>query len=91
MLRLFARLALWNVLPNGRSATFFNLWAGRRRHPERFRAGLREDLGRVLALLADGRLTAQVARTYDLTDAAAALRDAENGGAIGKIVLVPAR
>ena len=91
VLRLIARLGLWNLLPNGRKATFFNLWAGRARRPERFRAELREDLGRVFALLADGRLTAQVARTYDLTEAAAALRDAESGGATGKIVLVPAR
>jgi NADPH2:quinone reductase len=28
VLKLFARLMLWNALPNWRRATFFNLWAG---------------------------------------------------------------
>ena len=33
VLRLIGRLMLWNALPNGRRATFFNLWAGKRRTP----------------------------------------------------------
>ena len=44
MLKLLARLMLWNALPNGRSATFFNLWAGASLRPARYRAQLREDL-----------------------------------------------
>src|SRR5919197_6444486 len=31
VLKLLARLLLWNALPNSRRATFFNLWAGARR------------------------------------------------------------
>ena len=77
VLKLLARLAMWNVLPNGRRATFFNLWAGRRRKPERYRRELREDLGQVLELLRQGALTAQIAKRFALTDAAAALRYAE--------------
>jgi NADPH2:quinone reductase len=73
VLRLLGRLALWNALPNGRRAHFFNLWAGRRRRPARFRQELRRDLGAVFALLAVG----------------AALRYAEAGGIAGKVVLVP--
>ena len=53
VLGLIARLALWSVLPNGRNATFFNLWAGKRR-AKRFRRELHEDLTRVFALMADG-------------------------------------
>jgi NADPH2:quinone reductase len=89
VLKLLARLTAWNVLPNGRRATFFNLWAGRRLRPARYRAELREDLTAVLRLLADGAIAPQVAKTFPLTDAAAALRFAEGGGIAGKVILVP--
>lgn len=89
VLRLLARLTAWNLLPNGRHATFFNLWAGRRQRPKRFRDELREDLSDVLDLLATGAITAQIARRFPLTQAAAALRYAETGGVTGKIVLIP--
>lgn len=88
VLKLLGRLTLWNVVPNGRRAGFFNLWAGRRRHPDRYRAQLRDDLERLFALLREGRLTAQVAGRFPLTDAAAALRFAEQGGHTGKVVLL---
>ena len=89
VLKLLAKLTAWNLMPNGRRATFFNLWAGRRLRPARYRAELRQDLTAVLRLLADGAIAAQVARTFPLTDAAAALRFAEAGGITGKVVLVP--
>ena len=91
VLKLLAKLTAWNLMPNGRRATFFNLWAGRRLRPARYRAELRQDLTAVLRLLADGAIAAQVARTFPLTDAAAALRFAEAGGITGKVVLVPAQ
>lgn len=89
VLKLVARLTAWNLAPNGRSASFFNLWAGRKLRPAAYRAQVREDLGRVFDLLARGEITAQVAATYPLREAAAALRRAEEGGLAGKIVLVP--
>jgi NADPH:quinone reductase-like Zn-dependent oxidoreductase len=89
VLALFGRLLLWNVLPNGRRATFYNLWAGRRRRGA-FQRRLREDLTNVFALLADGSLTAQVAARIPLQRAAEALRLAESGTVAGKVVLVPA-
>lgn len=89
VLKLFGRVMLWKLLPNKRGATFFNLWAGHARHLDRYRAELREDLGAVFALLAKGEITAQVARTFPLAEAAAALRYAESGGIAGKVVLVP--
>jgi NADPH2:quinone reductase len=88
VLKLLARLTLWNLAPNGRRANFFNLWAGKRRRPDRYRAQLREDLERLFALLLEGRLTAQVAGRFPLADAAAALRFAEQGGLTGKVVLL---
>jgi NADPH:quinone reductase-like Zn-dependent oxidoreductase len=88
VLKLLARLLWWNALPNGRRAHFFNIWAGKRR-AARFRARLREDLGAVLGLLADGRLRAQVAARIPLERAGAALELAESGTVVGKVVLVP--
>ncbi|WP_026910918.1 medium chain dehydrogenase/reductase family protein [Patulibacter minatonensis] len=89
ILRLLGRILLWKVLPNGRDAHFFDLWAGRRRKPEVYRAAVREDLGRVFALLRDGALEAQIAARFPLTEAAAAMRLAEAGGLTGKVLLLP--
>jgi NADPH2:quinone reductase len=91
VLKLLAQLTVWNALPNGRRAGFFNLWAGRRLRPARHRAQLRADLGQLFALLREGRLTAQVAGRFPLADAAAALRFAEQGGNTGKVVLLGGR
>ena len=88
MLKLLARITLWQLAPNGRRAHFFNLWAGKRRRPARFRAQVREDLDQLFALLREGRISAQVAARFPLTDAAAALRFAEEGGKTGKVALV---
>lgn len=85
---LIAKLAWWNALPNGHRATFFNIWAGRRRRAA-FQARVREDLSAVFRLLADGAITAQVAARVPLSEAADALRLAESGTVTGKVVLVP--
>ncbi len=75
--------------PRGASPrTVFDHIGGPGRRAGRFRARLHADLGSVLRLLAEGAITAQVAGTYPLTEAAAALRHAESGEVIGKIVLV---
>jgi len=89
VLKLLARLTCWNLLPNRRKAKLYNLWAGKARHPKRFRAELRQDLEQVFGLLASGAISAQVARTFPLADAALALRYAESGGVAGKVVLLP--
>lgn len=88
VLKLVARLLLWNLLPNSRRAHFFNIWAGRRR-ADAFRARLRADLTQVFALLADGVVKAQVADRIPLSRAAEAMRLAESGTVTGKVVLVP--
>ncbi len=89
VLKLLAKLYTWNLLPNGRKARFFNLWAGRRLRKDRFRAQLRTDLGHVMDLLAQGAITPQIAARFPLAQAAEALRFAEAGGKTGKVLIVP--
>ncbi|MFE1646368.1 medium chain dehydrogenase/reductase family protein [Microbacterium sp. P01] len=79
----------WSVLPNGRKATFYNLWAGHRTRPARFRRHLEEDLGQVFALLRDGVLTANIAARYPLSEIVAAMELAESRTLNGKVILVP--
>ena len=86
---IFARLALWNLVPNGRSARFFDLWAGRRRRV-RFIARQREALDAVLRLVEDGHLAPRIAARFPLREAPAALRAAESHRYAGKIVLLGA-
>jgi NADPH:quinone reductase-like Zn-dependent oxidoreductase len=88
VLTLIARLVAWNILPNGRSATFYNFWAGRRRLGA-FRDRLRDDLTSVLTLLADGVLSPQVAARFPLSEAGSALALAESRTVAGKVVIVP--
>jgi len=80
---------LRTVLPNGRKATFYDLWSGHATRPTRFRQHLEDDLGSVFALLRDGVLTADIAARFPLTEAAAALALAESRTLRGKVVLLP--
>jgi NADPH:quinone reductase-like Zn-dependent oxidoreductase len=88
VLKLFGRLMVWNVLPNRRRASFFNIWTGVR-NAAKFHARLRQDLTEVFTLLADGTLHPQVAAQIPLTEAAKAMRLAESGTVTGKVVLIP--
>ncbi|KZM71374.1 medium chain dehydrogenase/reductase family protein [Nocardia terpenica] len=88
VLKLFPRLMLWNYLPNGKSAQFYNLWGGQRRL-DTFRRRLREDLTQVLRLLADGVLTPRIAAEFPLSEASSALALAESRTVAGKVVIVP--
>ena len=88
-LALLGQLAWLNTLPNGRRAGFFDVWAGKTLHPDRFRAHLREDLATVFALLADGTLHPQIAARLPLTQIQQAVELAESHTIIGKVLLVP--
>jgi NADPH:quinone reductase-like Zn-dependent oxidoreductase len=94
-LTLLSKLAYWNYLPTRRHASFYNVWAGAGKPDsakrEAFRARMRTDLTHVLGLLRDGILTAQIAATFPLTEAAAALALSEsaNRAALGKVILLP--
>ncbi|MDX6283712.1 MAG: hypothetical protein QOH03_4783, partial [Kribbellaceae bacterium] len=94
-LPLLAKLAFWNYLPNGRHASFFDIWAGSGKpgtaKREQFRRKIRTDLTEVFGLLSGGVLTAQIAARYPLTEVAAAMNLSESSDrtALGKILLVP--
>ncbi|WP_411699634.1 medium chain dehydrogenase/reductase family protein [Conyzicola sp.] len=88
-MKALARTAAWNLLPNGRRASFYDLWAGHRVHPTTFRLRLRKDLGRVFALLGDGTIKANIAATFPLSEASAAMELAESRTINGKVILLP--
>ena len=80
---------LWTALPNGRSSTFYDLWAGHRFRPARFRRHLEADLGEVFRLLEHGDITANIAARFPLTEIVAAMELAESRTLNGKVVLHP--
>lgn len=80
---------LRNALPNGKRATFYDLWSGHKSRPARFRRHLEDDLGHVFALLADGTISSNVAARFPLEDAAAAFTLAESRTLNGKVILLP--
>ena len=88
VLKLVGRLMLWNALPNGRHAYFFNVWAGARRK-DSFRARLRADLTEVLDVLRRGDIDAPIAARMPLARVAEAMRLAESGTVAGKVILTP--
>jgi NADPH:quinone reductase-like Zn-dependent oxidoreductase len=89
VLKILARTSLWNTLPNGRHAYFYNIWAGQALSKDRFRARLRADLTEVFAAVRRGDVTARIAAQLPLAKAAEALSLAESGTVTGKIVLMP--
>lgn len=80
-LPLFARILLWNVLPNGKRGTFYYV----KRWPKLFR----EDLSTVLSLFAEGKIQARVDRRLPLERASGALGLLASGKVSAKVVLVP--
>lgn len=80
-LPIFARVLLWNILPNGKRATFY--------YVQRWPSLFGEDLSTVLSLLAEGKIEAHVERQVPLERAAQALGFLASGKATGKVVLIP--
>lgn len=88
-LKAIGQALVWSALPNGRRATFYDLWAGHTARPARFRRHLESDLGHVFDLLGAGTITANIAARFPLTEAAAALELAESRTLNGKVILLP--
>lgn len=88
-LKAIGQAVLWSALPNGRSATFYDLWAGHRLRPARFRRHLEADLGEVFRLLEHGEFTANIAARFPLADIVPAMELAESRTLNGKVVLHP--
>ncbi|RIX27811.1 medium chain dehydrogenase/reductase family protein [Amnibacterium setariae] len=84
-----AQIALWNALPNGRRASFYDFWGGKRLRPAAFRRRQHEDLAAVLDLVARGEVVPEIAARFPLEQVAEALRLAESRTVRGKVVLLP--
>lgn len=80
----FMRIALWNLLPNGRSASFYSIGGMRKKHPDWFR----EDLTALFELLARGEINPVIAERMGLEDAVRAHQLIEQAAVKGKIVLM---
>lgn len=80
----FAKVSLWNLLPNGRSTAFYSIGGMRKKHPEWFS----EDLTTLLGLLAEGKIKPVIAERMGLDDAARAHELIEQAAVPGRIVLI---
>ena len=85
MLVWIARLYLWGWLPGGKRARFYSINVMRARHP----AWFREDLERLLGVLATRAIRPRVAERISLDEVVEAHRRLEAGGLEGKLVLCP--
>jgi len=88
-LKAIGQALLWSALPNGKKATFYDLWSGHKSRPARFRARLEHDLGCVFELLVSGNITANIAARFPLADAGKAMELAESRTLNGKVILLP--
>ncbi|MEP1469890.1 MAG: medium chain dehydrogenase/reductase family protein [Halieaceae bacterium] len=80
----FARLlALWKLLPDGKSSTFYNIQTRREKHPQEFK----EDVQALFQLLAEGKLQPAIAESVPLADVVEVHRRIERAEIAGKVVL----
>lgn len=84
-LRVAARITGWNLTPGKGSAKFYYVPTASGRKGAQVRA----DFAQLFALAAAGKVVGEVAAAYPLEQAAEAMRYAESGSAIGKVLLTP--
>jgi len=80
----YMNIALWNIIPNGRKASFYSIGALRKKHPEWFK----KDLGVLFGLLKEGKIKPSIAKRMRLEDAAQAHELIERAAVKGRIVLM---
>ena len=80
----YMSVALWNILPNGRKASFYSIGDLRKKNPKWFK----EDLGALFDLLKAGKIKPAIERRMKLEDAALAHKLIEQAAVKGRIVLV---
>ncbi len=80
----FMKVTLWNILPNGRKASFYSIGALRDKQPQWFK----EDLAALFDLLAEGKIKPSIERRMKLEDAARAHELIEQAAVKGRIVLM---
>ncbi len=79
----YMKVILWNVMPNGRRATFYFITDLRKKNPDWFK----EDLGALFTLLAEGKIKPTIERRMKLEDAVEAHTLIESAAVKGRIVL----
>jgi NADPH:quinone reductase-like Zn-dependent oxidoreductase len=84
---LIGKILWWSVLPNGKRATFYNIWSGK--GSQAFRDNMREDFASLTKLLSQGTLQPKIAKVFPLNDVSEAMEFAESRTAYGKVILVP--
>jgi NADPH2:quinone reductase len=80
----FMRVKLWDVLPNGRSSTFYSIGNLRKKQPDWFR----EDLEALFDMLAQGKIKPAIEQRMKLTEAVKAHELIEQAAVKGRIVLM---
>ena len=80
----YIRVALSNILPNGRKAVFYSIGDLRKKNPEWFK----EDLGALFGLLKEGKIKPSIERRMKLEGAAQAHELIEQAAVNGRIVLM---
>ncbi len=79
----YMKVMLWNVLPNGRRASFYSITDLHKKNPDWFK----EDLGALFTLLAEGKIKPTIERRMKLEDAVEAHKLIESAAVKGRIVL----
>ena len=80
----YMRVALSNILPNGRKAVFYSIGDLRKKNPEWFK----EDLGALFGLVKEGKIKPSIERRMKLEEAAQAHELIEQAAVKGRIVLM---
>ena len=79
----FMSIALWNILPNGRKASFYSIGGMRKKNPEWFK----EDLQILFKLLKEGKIKPSIEKRMRLEDARKAHDLIEAAAVKGRVVL----
>ncbi|MBT3187495.1 MAG: zinc-binding dehydrogenase [Anaerolineae bacterium] len=80
----FMKIMLWNILPNGRKASFYSIGDLRKKNPEWFK----EDLSALFDLLKAGKIKPAIEQRMKLEDAKKAHELIEQAAVKGRIVLM---
>ncbi|MCD4802744.1 MAG: medium chain dehydrogenase/reductase family protein [Anaerolineales bacterium] len=80
----YMSIAVWNILPNGRQASFYSIGDLRKKNP----AWFKEDLGLLFGLLKEGKIKPSIEKRLKLEDAAQAHELIEQAAVKGRIVLI---
>ena len=80
----YMKVALWNIIPNGRQASFYSIGDLRKKNPDWFK----EDLGELFDLLKEGKIKPSIEKRLKLEDAKQAHELIESAAVKGRIVLL---